>query len=185
MVPITYVKQHKCVSMSLTIILTIILVVVGVSISWTHSRGAPWLPTPMSNVYKMLKMADVGRDDVVYDLGCGDGRMILTAARHYGARAVGVEIDPLRYLWCQLLISVMGLHERVHIVYGDFFTQDLSGADVITCYLLQDTNQKLQSKLRDELKDGARVVSHYFTFPDLHLEHQDEEAKLYLYKLKP
>jgi SAM-dependent methyltransferase len=131
-------------------------------------------------VRKMLTLAQVGPGDLVYDLGCGDGRMVATAARRYGARAVGIEIDPLRYAWCQALITVMGLRDRVRIVYGDFFNQDLSDADVVTCYLLQDTNNKLAGKLRQELRPGARVVSNAFTFPGLGKVRQDGDAKLYL-----
>jgi 16S rRNA A1518/A1519 N6-dimethyltransferase RsmA/KsgA/DIM1 with predicted DNA glycosylase/AP lyase activity len=133
----------------------------------------------------MLSMAKVEPDDLVYDLGCGDGRLIVTAARRYGARAVGIEIDPLRYLWCQLLITTLGLRDRVRIIYGDFFTKDFSDADVVTCYLLQETNRKLQGKLKQELLPNTRVVSHYFTFPGLHLVNQDGEDKLYLYNLEP
>jgi cyclopropane fatty-acyl-phospholipid synthase-like methyltransferase len=137
----------------------------------------------MKKARRMLTMARVGPEDLVYDLGCGDGRMIVTAARRHGARAVGIEIDPLRYLWCQMLISVMGLRGRVRVVHGDFFTQDLSDADVVTCYLLQSTNNKLEAKLKQELRPGARVVSHDFTFPGLHLACQDNEAQLHLYDL--
>jgi len=128
-------------------------------------------------------MAEVGPDDLVYDLGCGDGRMIITAARHYGARAVGIELDPLRYLWCQMLITVMGLRSRVRVLHGDFFEQNLSDADVVTCYLLQSTNEKLEGKLRQELMPGTRVVSNTFTFPGLHLLRRDGKAELYLYNL--
>lgn len=67
-------------------------------VTWTTARGAPWSPTPMSRVHKMLTMAEAGPDDLVYDLGCGDGRLIVTAARRYGTRAVGIELDPLRTL---------------------------------------------------------------------------------------
>jgi SAM-dependent methyltransferase len=139
----------------------------------------------MNKVHKMLKMAQVGPDDVVYDLGCGDGRMIVTAARHYGARAVGIEIDPFRYLWCQLLIAILGLRDRVRVMYGDFFAKDLSGADVVTCYLLQSTNEKLQGKLKRELPPSARVVSSDFSFPGLPLLGWDREARVYVYGSKP
>jgi SAM-dependent methyltransferase len=163
--------------------LIIIVIVLAISIIWTNARGAPWLPTPMSMVHKMLEMAEVGPEDLVYDLGCGDGRMLIAAARRYGARAVGIELDPLRFLWCQLLVAALGLRDRVQIIYGDFFRQELSAADVITCYLLSGTNKKRQGKLKRELAPGARVVSNYFTFPDLNLVSQDEEDKLYLYNL--
>jgi SAM-dependent methyltransferase len=128
----------------------------------------------------MLTLAQVGPGDLVYDLGCGDGRTIVTAARRYGARAVGIEIDPLRYAWCQAVITVLGLRSRVRIIYGDFFNQDLSDADVVTCYLLQDTNNKLAGKLRQELRPGTRVVSNAFTFPRLRKVRQDGDAKLYM-----
>jgi predicted RNA methylase len=135
----------------------------------------------MKKVHRMLQMAQVGPDDMVYDLGCGDGRMIVTAARHYGARAVGIELDPLRWAWCQLLVTVLGLRDRVRVVYGDFFAQDLSDGNVVTCYLLQRTNEELQGKLKRQLMPGSRVVSHAFTFPALRLRRKDGEADLYLY----
>jgi predicted RNA methylase len=130
-------------------------------------------------VKKMLRLTEVGPDDIVYDLGCGDGRTIITAARRYGARAVGLEIDPLRYIWCQSLITLFGLRKRVRIVYGNFFKQDLSEATVVTCYLLQDTNGKLEEKFATELRPGTRVVSNTFTFLGLHFVRQDGDARLY------
>jgi predicted RNA methylase len=139
----------------------------------------------MKMVHRMLTMAEVGSGDLVYDLGCGDGRTIVTAARRYGARAVGIEIDPLRYLWCQALITILGLRGRVRIVYGNFFKQDLSDASVVTCYLLQDTNNKLESKLKRELRPGTRVVSNTFSIPGLHKVRQHGDAKLYLYAPGP
>jgi predicted RNA methylase len=161
-----------------------ILIIIAISILWTNAKGAPWAPTPMSMVHKMLQMANVGPEDTVYDLGCGDGRLIVTAARRYGAYAVGIELDPLRYLWCEILISILGLRSHVRIIFGDFFKQDLGEADVVTCYLLQRTNKKLQNKFIQELKPKTRIVSHYFTFPKFNLVSEDDNAKLYLYNLK-
>jgi predicted RNA methylase len=162
-------------------LLTLLALVFLVSTLWTQSRGAPWAPTSFGKVQDMLAMAETGPDDLVYDLGCGDGRIIIIAARNFGAQAVGIEIDPLRYLWCQLLITVLGLRDRVRVVRGDFFAQDLSEAGVVTCYLLQSTNEELQAKLVRELQPDARVVSSDFTFPELQLLRQDGEAKIYLY----
>jgi len=138
----------------------------------------------MSMVHEMLAMAKVGPGDNVYDLGCGDGRIIVTAARRYGAKAVGIELDPLRFLWCQILITVLGLRDRVRIVYGDFFKQDLSAASVVTCYLLTVTNKKLEGKFKSELNPDTRVVSNYFIFPGLQLVSEDKQEKLYLYNLR-
>ena len=164
--------------------LRISLLVFVISVLWAKYRGAPWAPTPMSMVHKMLTMAKVEPGDVVYDLGCGDGRMVVAAAQRYGAHAVGIELDPLRYAWCQILITTLGLRDRVRIIYGDFYKQDLHHADVVTCYLLQSTNNKLQGKFKTELQLGTRVVTNTFTFPRLHLVNRDDEDKLYLYTLK-
>lgn len=161
------------------IILAIIVLLLALSATWTNLVGAPWVPTSMKLVHRMLKLAEVGPDDIVYDLGCGDGRTIITAARRYGARAVGIEIDPLRYIWCQLLITVLGLRDRVKILYGNFFNHDLSEATVLTCYLLQDTNDKLLEKLEDELSFGARIVSNTFIFAGIQYVRQDGDARLY------
>lgn len=158
-----------------------VLVIVAFSVFWTHFRGAPWVPTPMQTVHTMLTLAEVGPGDVVYDLGCGDGRLVITAARRYGARAVGIEIDPLRYSWCRMLVAVLGLGDRVQIRYGDFFEQDLGAADVVTCYLLQGTNDKLEEKFKRELDSGTRVVSHTFTFSSLHEVRQQGDARLYIF----
>jgi cyclopropane fatty-acyl-phospholipid synthase-like methyltransferase len=139
----------------------------------------------MPIVHQMLQLARVGPDDLVYDLGCGDARTIITAAREYGARAVGIELDPLRYLWCQISITVLGLRGRVRIVYGDFVEQDLGQADVVTCYLSQETNEALQDKFEREMQPDTRIVSHNFTFPRFRLVDKDGQAGLYLYTPKP
>ena len=152
-----------------------------VSIVWTHYWGAPWVPSTRAMVHEMLSLAGVQPDDVVYDLGCGDGRFITTAAREYGATAIGIEIDPLRFLWCQMLITVLRLRGQVKVIYGDFFNQDLSDADVITCYLLHDTNQKLEGKLKKELRVTTRVVSNTFRFVGMDPVRTKGQARLYVF----
>jgi SAM-dependent methyltransferase len=163
----------------------LMVVGLGLSVIWPRLRGAPWLPMRMRAVHKLLTLAEVGPNDVVYDLGCGDGRVIIAAAKRFGARAVGIEIHSLRVLWCKALIAFLGLRDRVRVIHGDFFTQDLSDASVVICYLLQRTNNKLEGKFRRELTPGTRVVSKRFTFPGLHLFRQDDRDKLYLYELEP
>lgn len=156
-----------------------------ISILWPKKYSAPWVPTPVEVVHKMLQLAKVGPDDLVYDLGCGDGRIIILAARHYGSQAVGVEIDPLRYIWCQILVTVLGLRDRVQIIYGDFFDLDLSDADVVTCYLNPSIHEKLEAKFGKELKTSARVLSKDFIFPNSNLIKEDGESNLYLYHAEP
>lgn len=160
-----------------------ILLIIFVSIFWTQFRGALWVPTPLPTVRKMLELADVRPDEVVYDLGSGDARVIVTAARQFGARGVGIEIDPLRFLWTKIMIYVFRLRGQVKVIWGDFFNQDLSQADVVTVYLQQVTNLRLMNKLGRELRPGTRIVSHAFTFPGWQLIAMDEKAQIYVYKI--
>jgi ribosomal protein L11 methylase PrmA len=167
--------------MEILIISITVVIALAISIVWTNKRGAPYVPSSMATVKKMLNLAEVKPDELVYDLGCGDGRILITAAKKYQARAVGIELDPLRWLWCQGLISILGLRDRVSIQFGDIFNQDLSKADVVICYLLPEANRKLQDKLLGELKPGTRVVSNTFLFPGIRESAQDGKVRLYLF----
>jgi SAM-dependent methyltransferase len=153
------------------------------SLVWTNSRGGPWVPTSRALVHRMLAMAEVRPGELVYDLGCGDGRVLVAAARGFGARAVGIELDFSRFLWSLAMIAVLGLWRRVRVVRGDLFRQDLRDADVVVTYLLQATNDRLQAKLLRELRPGARVISNTFTFSGIPLVRCDEEYRLYLYRI--
>jgi len=161
--------------------LIFLFILIGGIISIMWPPDAPWFPTRRKKVRKMLVLAEVDPGDVIYDLGSGDGRMIIMAAREFGARSVGIEIDSVRYLWSQLAISVLGLRGQVRVINGNFFNQDLSQADVIMCYLLQKTNDRLGVKLERELAPGTRVISNTFTFPGWQVSRHVESEKLYLY----
>ena len=154
-----------------------------VSISWPNRRGAPYWPTRMKKVESMLTVANVQPGELVYDLGCGDGRVIVMAARRFKARAVGIEIDLFRFLWCQFLITILGLRRKVRVVYGDLFAKDISEADVVFCYLLQNTNDKLEGKLMNELRPDARVVSNTFLFSALPQIAMDGKSGFYVYNV--
>ena len=160
-----------------------LIMVFLMSLVWTNARGAPWVPTSRQVIRTMLEMAEVRPGETVYDLGCGDGRVLITAARDFQARAVGVEVDLSRFLWSALAVTVRGLWGRVKIIRGDLFTVDLGTADVVFTFLLQDTNDRLKEKLRRELRPGTRIVSNIFTFSGFPLAAVDEELQLYLYRV--
>jgi tRNA G37 N-methylase Trm5 len=121
----------------------------------------PFVPTPFQIVDRMLKLADVRKGDVVYDLGCGDGRILVAAAKKYGARGFGFDIDPERVQDSLENIKINDVENLVAIKQADIFTLDLSGASVITLYLLPQLNVKLLPQL-EKLKPGVRIVSHAF-----------------------
>jgi cyclopropane fatty-acyl-phospholipid synthase-like methyltransferase len=125
-----------------------------------------FVPSPDSVVDAMLELAHVTAADVVYDLGSGDGRIPIAAAKKYGARGVGVEIDPLRIRDAADNLRKSGVGDRVVFVNQDLFEANISGATVVTLFLLPRLNQQLMPKLRRELRPGTRIVSHQFDMGD-------------------
>ena len=126
----------------------------------------PFEPTPHHVVAEMLKLARVGPDDVVYDLGCGDGRIVIAAAKEHGARAVCVDIDPRRIRESRANAERAGVAPRINFLTQDFFHSELADATVVTLFLWPDINQKLCPKLWRELKPGTRVVSYVHNMGD-------------------
>lgn len=131
-----------------------------------QSSLAPFVPTPQDVVEKMLTMAQVSARDVVYDLGSGDGRLVITAAKSFGARGVGIDIDPARIAESRANAKAAGVQARVEFRQQDALSADLSQATVVTLYLLSSSNVKLRPRLLQELKPGARIVSHQFGMGD-------------------
>ncbi|MGH9145548.1 MAG: SAM-dependent methyltransferase [Vicinamibacterales bacterium] len=132
----------------------------------TRTPDVIYVPTPPEVVEAMLKVANVKAGDVVYDLGCGDGRIVVTAAQKYGARGVGIDIDPQRIKEANENVQKAGVGDRVKIMQADLFETPLSEATVVTLYLLPSLNVKLMPKLMKELKPGTRIVSHAFDMGD-------------------
>ena len=135
---------------------------------------APYVPTPQDVVERMLTLAEVGPNDVVYDLGCGDGRIVITAAQKFGARGVGIDFDPERIAESQTNAKKAGVQDRVTFRQQDAMTVDVSPATVVTLYLLSASNLKLRPMLTKQLKPGARIVSHAFTMGDWEPLKKDE-----------
>jgi SAM-dependent methyltransferase len=122
----------------------------------------PYVPTPQRVVDAMLDLAKVGKNDVLYDLGCGDGRIVITAAKERGARGVGIDLNPVRIGEAKENAKKAGVEDRVTFQEGDLFAADVSPATVVTLYLLPDVNRRLRPRLWQQLKVGTRVVSHDF-----------------------
>jgi predicted RNA methylase len=127
---------------------------------------APYSPTPMDVVDRMLKLAGVGPRDVVYDLGSGDGRIVIAAARTFGARGVGIDIDPALVAQAQIAAKQAGVESLVTFRVQDAMTADLSEATVVTLYLLAASNAKLRPILTKGLRAGSRIVAHNYPIGD-------------------
>ncbi len=148
----------------------------------------PYVPTPMLVAQKMLEVAKVVPDDVVYDLGSGDGRIVVMAAQKFGAHAVGVELDSDLYQKSSERIRKLGLQDRAQIIHENMFEVNVRHATVVTLYLLTAVNERLRPKLERELRSGARIVSHDFQVPgwqpaqtvEVNSENQ-VASKVYLY----
>lgn len=123
---------------------------------------APYVPTPPKVVERMLQLADVDSNDTVFDLGSGDGRIVITAAEKFGARAIGVELDTTLVDRTRQRIKELRMEDRASVLKGNLLDTDLSSASVVTLYLLTSSNARLRPKLEESLKPGARVVSHDF-----------------------
>ena len=134
---------------------------------------APFVPTPQDVVDRMLELAGVTSDDVVYDLGCGDGRIVITAAQRFGARGVGVDIDPQRIADSNANAERAGVEHLVRFIEQDAMTVDVSEATVVTLYLLSSSNLKLRPQLTSQLRPGARIVSHAFSMGDWEADQVD------------
>ena len=131
-----------------------------------HYPDVPYVPTPPDVVEQMLRLASVHKGDVLYDLGCGDGRIVVMAAEKFGANATGVDIDPQRIKEARENAQKAGVTDRVKFVQADLFQAEIRPATVVTLYLLPSVNAKLKPRLLSELRPGTRVVSHSFDMGD-------------------
>jgi len=149
---------------------------------WALIMGAGYDPTPIEVVRKMLRMADVGEKDTVYDLGCGDGRIVVTAAREFGARAVGVEADPIRFLIAYLKVLFL-CRDKARIIFGSFMRIPISDATCIALFLFTKGNVMLIPKFKKELSCGTRIVSYMWKIKDWEPVKVDPMNEIYLYQV--
>lgn len=130
------------------------------------ARDVPYVPTDDAVVPAILRLAKVSANDVIYDLGCGDGRIVIAAAKRFGARGVGIDIDPQRILECRENARRANVADRVEFLQASFFEVDLRPASIVTLYLLPSLNIRLRPKLLTELKPGSCVISNHFDMAD-------------------
>ena len=150
----------------LTAVLTGVALLMPLPVAAQSRNLAPYVPTPADVVERMLVLAKVGPRDVVFDLGCGDGRIVITAAQKFGARGVGIDIDANLINQAEANAKAAGVDRRVKFLVQDAMTVDVSDATVVTLYLLSASNVRLRPILTRELRRGARIVSHSFAMGD-------------------
>jgi len=164
----------------------VLLILISVPTIMAMVNGAPYVPTPMARVRKMVALAKIKKGQRVYDLGCGDGRFVYVAANEYGAKATGIELSPLVYLLA--LIRKLFWGSKAQIIYGNFKLRDISDAEVIFCYLLPESLKRIQPELDKQLAKGTRIFSYAFEIPKWKLIHKEERkpsenlAPVYVYE---
>lgn len=167
----------------LVVLITIILLLTLLSMVWPpDSPWSPWWRTDAKRARLICKFVKIKESDILYDLGSGDGTLLITAAKEFGAKAVGIEIDPLRIWISRLLVFANGLSKKVKIDRKNFFDADIKNATVLFMYLIPKTLAKLKPKLLDELKPGTKIVTFVYKI-DLPVVQQDLNNEIYLYEI--
>lgn len=167
--------------------LVVVIVVAGTA-AWAGWRAAPYVPTRQRDVERLLQLANIQRNDIVYDLGAGDGRFVITAAQRYGVRAVGYEISVLPYLVSLLRIRLSGVRALASMRFQDFYRQPLHEASVVVCFLTPGAMARLAPKFQRELRPGTRVLSYAFAIagwtPDIKDKPNPQTMSVYVYTVK-
>ena len=164
---------------ALLIIEILVIIFIFIPTMIAFMTGAPWVPTPMARVKKMLELGKIKAGDRVYDLGCGDARLVHTAAKLYNADAVGIELSPLVYAWAR--VRNFFLRSKSKIWLRDFRHVDLKDADAIFFYLLPDVLKKMRFKFEKELRPGTLVISYAFSvegWEPMYIEPKDPAKNL-------
>ena len=166
---------------NLIILLIILFLLFLLSMVWPpDSPWAPWWRTSKKTARKMCNLAKVKKNDLIIDLGSGDGTALITAAKEFGAKGIGIEIDPFRYFVSKLLLKINLGSNEVKFIRGNLFDQNLSKADVVFVYLVPKTLEKLLPKFKKELKKGTRIISYRYKI-DLKLKEYDRKNEIRLY----
>lgn len=169
---------------SLLVIITLALLFFLLSMIWPpDSPWSPWWRTNGKVARVMVKLAKITKDDVIYDLGCGDGTLLITAASLKGAKGIGVEIDPSRVMIARVRIFFHRLSGKVTIKRKNLFTEPVSEATVVVVYLIPQTLKRLETKFLKELKPGTRVISYVYPIDYLPQIARDEKNQITVYEI--
>ncbi len=165
------------------IFVTIILLLLLLSMVWPpNSPWSPWWRTNTRRARLICKRVKLDKNDIIYDLGSGDGTLLITAAKEFGARAIGVEIDPLRVWISRILVFFKGLNKKIRIVRKNFFRADISEATIVFMYLVPKALEALKPKLLKELKPGTKIVTFVYKI-DLPIIDEDLKNEIYVYEV--
>lgn len=169
----------------LFLVLFVLFLIIGGSAAWASFSAASWVPMWSKDLKRILDLAKFKKGDVLYDLGCGDGRILQYAAENYDIReAVGFEISFIPYFFAKLRAKFAKGHKKMSVKYGDLYRADLSKADVIVCFLTPKAMKKLKTKFEKELKDNARILSYAFEVPGWEpreISKTENEISVFLY----
>ncbi|MEK7404014.1 MAG: class I SAM-dependent methyltransferase [Acidobacteriota bacterium] len=179
---VLWARKAACLA---RVLCSLVLISAPAAAQWEQGPGeVPYVPTPPEVVEAMLKLAGVKKGDTVYDLGCGDGRIVIMAAQKFHARGAGVDINPVRIKEAEENARQAGVSGQVRFIEKNLFDADIHDATVVTLYLLSDVNLRLRPKLLRELKVGTRIVSHSFSMgewkPDKEIEVNGRSVYLWI-----
>ncbi len=161
------------------------IVFLFIILSWVWPPDSPWAPwwtIKDEQIRAAFKLAKVTKEDVIYDLGCGNGRLLMLAAKEIGAGGIGIEIDPLRFFMAKFLIKKNGVEKKVTIIKDNFNKQNITEATIVFLYLVPKALERLKPKLIKELRAGTRVITYKYQF-SMKKVGEDKENQLFLYKL--
>jgi len=175
--------ENISVALSILALLWLVIVLVGYLVPYFY--GLPPTGTRYERIRKALKLARLQPGETLYDLGSGDGRVLILAARDFGAQAVGIDAGPVQCLQAWIRTSLRGVASKVHVRWGNFLKADLSEADVVFAYLTSDYVPRLEPQLLAQLRKGARLVTISFDFPQWEPTDFDERELIFLYVMPP
>jgi cyclopropane fatty-acyl-phospholipid synthase-like methyltransferase len=162
-----------------------IVLLVGLWILVPIFYGVPWRPTQIGRIRKALQMANLKPGETLYDLGSGDGRVLIIAAREFGACGIGIEVGPVQVVLSRLMFFLNGISSRVRVKRANFYRTDLNEADIVFAYLTSSHAPRLQEQFERQLKNGARVVTISFDLTDWQPQAFDRDNLIFLYKMPP